>query len=250
MAGTDSDGSMTIDELAHEAGIPSSTVRLYQQRGLLPPPQRRGRVGYYGTEHRERLRLIAQLQDRGFSLAAIKDALDAWADGRSLGSLLGVADVVPSLVERPLRLSVAELAERFAGLGLTQEQLVKAVEIGLIELDGSEVVIRTPAFAELGPAVAALGVPIDVILEEYQATRDLVAAIAERFRAVFDQHVWAGFVASGMPADAVPRLTHDIERLAQLATEVVGAELHRRFATTAGLYLDRATRSVVEPRTT
>lgn len=230
---------VTIDQLAHEAGIPSSTVRLYQQRGLLPPPQRRGRVGYYGAQHQERLRLIAQLQERGFSLAAIKDALDAWAGGRSLGSLLGVADVAPGLVDQPLRLSVAELAERFAGLGLTQAHLLRAVEVGLVDLDGSDVVIRTPVFAELGPAIAGLGVPIDVILEEYEATRDLVATIAERFGAVFDRYLWAGFVAAGMPADAVPRLSGDIERLAELASGVVAAELRHRFAAIAAQYLDR-----------
>ena len=55
---------MTIDQLAHEAGIPTSTVRLYQNRGLLPAPLREGRVGFYNTGHRDRLRLIAHLQER------------------------------------------------------------------------------------------------------------------------------------------------------------------------------------------
>ena len=57
---------MTIYQLAHEAGIPTSTVRCYQNRGLLPPSRRRGRMGYYNAEHRDRLRLIAHLQERGF----------------------------------------------------------------------------------------------------------------------------------------------------------------------------------------
>ena len=41
-------------------------------------------MGYYNTEHRDRLRLIAHLQERGFSLAAIKETLDHWTEGRSL----------------------------------------------------------------------------------------------------------------------------------------------------------------------
>ena len=57
---------MTIYQLAHEAGIPTSTVRRYQNRGLLPPSRRRGRMGYYNAEHRDRLRLIAHLRERGF----------------------------------------------------------------------------------------------------------------------------------------------------------------------------------------
>ena len=46
---------MTIDQIAQHAGIPVSTVRLYQNKGLLPPPERRGRVGYYDAGHRGRL---------------------------------------------------------------------------------------------------------------------------------------------------------------------------------------------------
>ena len=57
---------MTIDQLAHEAGIPTSTVRLYQNRGLLLPSLRQGRMGFYNAEHRDWLRLIARLQERGF----------------------------------------------------------------------------------------------------------------------------------------------------------------------------------------
>lgn len=41
------DRGLTIDEIARDAGVPSSTIRLYQNKGLLPPPERRGRVGYY-----------------------------------------------------------------------------------------------------------------------------------------------------------------------------------------------------------
>ena len=61
----------TIDELGREFDIPASTVRMYQNRRLLPPPERRGRVGFYNDEHRSRLRMIAALQDRGFSLAVV-----------------------------------------------------------------------------------------------------------------------------------------------------------------------------------
>ena len=117
---TDDGVDMTIDQIAQHAGIPASTVRLYQNKGLLPPPERRGRVGYYGAGHRDRLRLIAHLQQRGFSLAAIKEALNSWNAGRSLDHLLGVSDIAPSLGREPLRLSPLELAQRFEGVDLTQ----------------------------------------------------------------------------------------------------------------------------------
>src|SRR5574337_1555530 len=81
----------SIDELGAAAGVPSRTVRLYQSEGLLPPPTRKGRVGVYGPSHLERLRLIAQLQDRGLRLRGIRDALHDVAKGRmTLDEWLGV----------------------------------------------------------------------------------------------------------------------------------------------------------------
>jgi hypothetical protein len=53
------DGLMTIEELARRADTATTTVRMYQTKGLLPPPERRERTGYYGKAHLSRLRLIA-----------------------------------------------------------------------------------------------------------------------------------------------------------------------------------------------
>ncbi len=238
VAPTNDDGvDMTIDQIAQHAGIPASTVRLYQNKGLLPPPERRGRVGYYRAGHLDRLRLIAHLQQRGFSLAAIKEALDSWNAGRSLDHLLGVSDIAPSLGREPLRLSSLELAQRFEGVGLTQADIQRAAEVGLVELDGAEVVISNEAFADIGPAVARLGVPVAEILDEYEALSTAVAEIADRFRAVFERHLWGPFVDRGMPTDEIPSLTADVGQLTELATSVVTAELHDRFAAFAAEYL-------------
>ena len=46
---------LTIDELAAHTGIKSSTIRMYRNQGLLPPPEIRGRVGYYGDGRLPRL---------------------------------------------------------------------------------------------------------------------------------------------------------------------------------------------------
>lgn len=230
----------TIDEIAHHAGIPASTVRLYQNKGLLPPPERRGRVGYYGSAHRERLRLIAHLQQRGFSLAAIKEALDSWNAGRTLDHLLGVNDIAPSLGREPVRLSLVELAARFDGAQLAPDDITRAVELGLITLDGADIVVSNGTFAEIGPAVARLGVPISEILDEYEALQTAVADIAARFRDIFERHLWQPFTDRGLPADGLPTLTFQVNQLTELATSVVTTELHDRFAAFAADFLARA----------
>ena len=98
-------------------------MRLYQNRGLLPPPRQEGRLGYYSSEHRDRLRPVAHLQERGFSLAAIKETLDHWTEGRSLAHLLGISQIAPSLERKPVHLSPEEFVERFAGVEITQQDI-------------------------------------------------------------------------------------------------------------------------------
>ena len=80
---------LTIDELAREAGMTVRNVRAHQSRGLLPPPEIRGRTGYYGTEHVDRLELIKDLQAEGFSLELIKRILDR-APGTTAAEILEV----------------------------------------------------------------------------------------------------------------------------------------------------------------
>ena len=46
----------SVDELAQAGETTVRNVRAYQDKGLLPPPERRGRVGVYRGEHLARLR--------------------------------------------------------------------------------------------------------------------------------------------------------------------------------------------------
>src|SRR5690349_8771195 len=95
---------MSVDELARRAGTLTSTVRMYQARSLLAKPVRAGRNARYGPQHLERLRLIERLQEQGFSLAGIKQLLDAWDTGGSLPDALGLRSG-----DAPLVLTPAEL---------------------------------------------------------------------------------------------------------------------------------------------
>ena len=229
-----------VDELAHDAGLPVSTVRMYQHRGLIDPPEKRGRVGYYNEGHRDRLTLIARLQDRGFSLAGIKQAIDSWNTGESLDELLDVGDIAPTLERKELRLNLAELAERFSGVELTQPDIQRAVEVGAVRIDGTEVIVANPPFATIGPAVAKAGIPISVMLDEYAAIREPIEHIADRFRRVFEEQLWDTFVEDGMPLDRIPELTEAASTLMQLATASVSAELNDRFAEFVGEYVETA----------
>ncbi|MFJ1461176.1 MerR family transcriptional regulator [Nocardia sp. N2S4-5] len=82
----------TIDELARAADTTVRSVRVYHERGLLPSPDVRGRIGYYDADHLNRLQTISRLLSRGMKLNGIRELLDAWDRGDGLAEVLGVAD--------------------------------------------------------------------------------------------------------------------------------------------------------------
>src|SRR3954452_16538382 len=107
-------GELDIDDLARQGGTTVRTVRMYQEKGLLPAPLRRGRKAAYRAEHLTRLRLVQRLADRGYSLAAIKDLINAWDAQHGLGHLLGIeAAVTEGGASEARRFTADELTEMF-----------------------------------------------------------------------------------------------------------------------------------------
>lgn len=230
----------TVDQLAHDHGLPVSTLRLYQNRGLLPPPVRRGRLGFYGPDHVARLELIGELQKRGFSLAGIKELLDGWQDGRSLNEVLGLA--TPAAVweiEAPVVVDPADLAARFAGQELSPELMRRVVELGLIELtEDGRLRILSPRFLEIGTRLTGLGFPVAEIIEEYEELSALTATIADRFTEMFRRNVWQQFADEGMPAAKVPEITASLQQLGPLAQAVLENAFGYALQASAQRFLD------------
>jgi DNA-binding transcriptional MerR regulator len=242
---------LTIEALATEVDLPYSTIRMYQNRGLLPPPERRGRVGYYGADHVARLHLIAQLKAKGYSLAAIKDLVETWQSGQSLTDALGVERSAAGVLDplTPIRLRPDELRTRLAGLDLSPETMARAYALGLVSYDDDVIVVHAPVFLEVGADLVAMGVPVDEVLDEYEHLRAVADELAERFAAVFERNLWQPFVDDGLPAARAPDLAASLERLAPLAESIVTATLRQALALVAARFLDRQAKALAEAPT-
>jgi DNA-binding transcriptional MerR regulator len=205
MATRPDDQQLTVDELARIAELPVRTIREYQTLRLLPPPRRAGRIGLYGAEHRERLQLIGRLQQRGYSLAGIKDLLEAWDSGANLPSLLGV-DIGPgALDETPLRLTRRQLSARLSGL--TATSLKRAGAVGLVEPDGpNHLLVRSPALLTLAADAVAAGVKLNDVLDLIGALRDELGALAETITQTIIERIWEPLVAQDRAAEIEPLL--------------------------------------------
>jgi DNA-binding transcriptional MerR regulator len=222
------DAEYTIDELARHVGLPSSTIRLYQQRGILPRPRRQGRTAFYDAGHVARIELVGRLQERGFSLASIADLVAEWEQGRDLDAVLGLERHVGSVrAIEPLRMTIAELAARFPTIELSTDDLRRAAELGLVDVDGEHVVVTTPAFLDVGAELVARGFPLGEVLDEAATLQAATNGIAERFAATFERNVWRPFVEAGLPAERFTEVTAALASLGPLAERIVAASLRR-----------------------
>jgi DNA-binding transcriptional MerR regulator len=84
--------SLTISQLAHEAGVHVETVRYYERRGLLREPPRTP-AGYrqYAAADLRRLQFIARAKQLGFTLAEVA-RLAGDHDGGASTSTDGASD--------------------------------------------------------------------------------------------------------------------------------------------------------------
>ncbi|MFF2997469.1 MerR family transcriptional regulator [Streptomyces sp. NPDC057950] len=221
-----------IEDLAHHSGATVRTIRAYQDRGLLPRPERRGRANVYADAHLARLRQIADLLDRGYTLASIKELLEAWDTGRGLGGILGLVAEVdgPWTDERAVRISRAELDERFGGRP-DDAAVADAVELGVLErVPGSADSFLVPSPQELSVAVElyAAGVPLSAISGHLRELRVKVEHIAARFLEFTTEHVFARYLGEHPPTDAgTAEAASLVRRLRPLAQQTVDAELAR-----------------------
>jgi DNA-binding transcriptional MerR regulator len=172
------DGELTVDELARRAGVPVRTIREYQTLGLLPSPERRGRIGIYGSPHVARLELIARLQHRGYSLAGIGDLLARWRDGADLGEVLGLAaDQLVHLDEPGSPATLDQLTRLLPDL--VPARLDDLLAVGVVEVCGPErYCIPSPSLMQLTVDTLAAGYPVDRILGLLRTIHDTTTAVA------------------------------------------------------------------------
>jgi DNA-binding transcriptional MerR regulator len=179
-----------VEQLAAACDVSVDTVRYYQSRGLLPQPEREGRVAWYGDTHAERIGRIRDLQRKGLTLAAI---------GRVVRGELGEADTDLASAVAEARGEVVEAQhlldlEDFAATSGVPASLIQAVEREGIRIgrrvDGE--MRYTVADTELVRTALRLlefGLPLGDLLELARDADGALRGLAERAVDLFDAHV-------------------------------------------------------------
>ena len=246
--GAAGDQEYTIDELARVAGTTVRNVRAYQDRGLIAPPVRRGRAGIYSEVHLGRLRIINQLLDRGFTIANIKELVDAWEQGQDLDHVLGLDSAIAGTwsIETPIYISPDEIADIF-GDGINEETLARALQVGLFEVEGDRIKVSSPRILQAGIELYKAGVPLGALLREIEVLREDTDRLTRSFVQLIANHLIEPISPKSLPSpEQIAHIGQVIERLRPLAEMVVNAEMAKGLRRHANVYIGDKFREILK----
>lgn len=183
----------TIDELAARTGMTVRTVRFYATEGLLPAPERRGRIAYYDARHRMRLELIRTLQEHGYTLAAIERVLERIpADAGPSEYAVQSAVLAPWLPDQSEELDRAGL-ERRIGRRLSDDELGNLATLGALDELGDGRFRTSPAVLGHAVELMRLPVPASVLHDSAAIISEHATAVADGLTEVFIKAIWGPY---------------------------------------------------------
>jgi DNA-binding transcriptional MerR regulator len=228
-----------VDQLAAAADISVDTVRYYQSLGLLSPPRREGRIGWYGPEHLDRLRQIRSLQRKGLSLTAIRRVArgDLGSADADLAAAVAAARGA-SHEDQPMTL------EQFSAASGVPTSLIQAVEREGIHLgrtiDGRE--LYTAADIDLVRRALRLlefGLPLGELLALAREAHDAMLGLAEHAVELFDEHVRKPIRdTAASDGTAAEQMVDAFQELLPAVTELVSRHFRRLLLEVAQEHLE------------
>lgn len=237
------EANLTVEQLAYETGMSVRNIRNHQSRGLLPPPEVRARVGYYGPEHLARLRLIQEMQAEGFKLSAISRLIGE--HGADADRFVGLRQAVtaPFATEAPEVYSREELAEKF---GVDDDKLLgKAQKLGLlVDLGEERFEAPSPALIRAAEEVLGMGIELPAALTVIEKLERNAQSSARTFVNLFVDELWKPFDDAGRPEDGWEDLIAAIGSLRPLAFDALNAT----FRLTLTTEIEKAFGEVLERR--
>ena len=180
-------------------------VRAHQSRGLLPPPEVRGRTGYYGAEHVARIELIRELQADGFNLELIRRLLES--AGSSTAALRFARACARRTATRRRRSSRQRSSPR-AGARTTRSCSSAPRSSGSCARSATGASRRSrPTLGRVSGELAELGISARQALEVAGSLRRHADSVARAYMKLFVEAVWKPFEAEGRPEERWPEVS-------------------------------------------
>jgi DNA-binding transcriptional MerR regulator len=218
-------GEYRIDDLARLAGTTTRNIRVYRDRGLLPPPLRVGRIALFNDTHLTRLRLITSMLDRGYNIAHVREMLSAWEEGKNLGDVLGLETAIVGTwtTEKPETMPLLD-AQRLVDDPRAFERLVA---LQVIRVDGERATVTRPKLIEAFNEIRGYGVELEKLVDLHEQIVPEIDKISDLLVRAGAEHVIDKIKpGQALPADAeIAELITMLVRFRTQAVATVAATL-------------------------
>ncbi len=221
-AAAETDGKMTIGELARRTGMTIRNIRAHQTRGLLPPPEVQGRTGYYNEEHVARIELTREMQAEGLNLEAIRRVLES--TGGSSKEMVDFARAVraPFEDETPEIFSAADFAEAWKVKAVDDRLLKKAEKLGVLRaLPDGQVEVISPRLHRAAARMIEFGISPTAAVAVAGKLHEHADAVARAYVDLFTEQVWEPFDKAGRPDEDWHTVLEALEALRPLASDAL-----------------------------
>jgi DNA-binding transcriptional MerR regulator len=205
---------LSLEELTTRTGVSVRNIRFYTTKGLVPPPLRRGRSGYYTSDHVARLELVRELQSHGFTLAAIERYVANIPDDATPEDIaLHRTMLAPWQADAPVEMSRAELEKR-AGRALDEADLTTLAALNIVfRTKRGRFEVALPQLS-VGVGLLDLGFPTEAAIAAGDVYARHGREIAEELYELFRTMVWPAYKESGASPE---KLRGVVERLKPLS---------------------------------
>ncbi|MBI3648324.1 MAG: MerR family transcriptional regulator [Actinobacteria bacterium] len=178
-----------VEQLAAACGVSVDTVRYYQSLGLLPAPEREGRVAWYGPEHAVRIREVRALQKKGLTLAAVNRVIRGEL-GRADADLAAAVAAERGGADSEELLTLEEFASR-SGVPASLIQAVEreGVPFGRRVGDEARYTAGDIEIVRVALRLLEFGLPLPDLLTLAREANEAMSGLAERAVELFDERV-------------------------------------------------------------
>jgi DNA-binding transcriptional MerR regulator len=218
-------GEYRIDDLARLAGTTTRNIRVYRDRGLLPPPLRVGRIALFNDTHLTRLRLITSMLDRGYNIAHVREMLSAWEEGKNLGDVLGLETAIVGTwtTEKAETMPLVD-AQRLVD---DPDAFERLVALQVIRIDDDRATVTRPKLIEAFNEVRGYGVKLEKLVDLHEQIVPEIDKISDLLVRAGAEHVIDKIKpGQALPADAeIAELITMLVRFRSQAVATVTATL-------------------------
>ncbi|QCH26028.1 MerR family transcriptional regulator [Mycobacteroides salmoniphilum] len=214
---------LTIDQLAQRVAMTARNIREWQTLGLVPPPERRGRVGIYSDDHIAIINHVKNLKSQGFPLDVIRRVIDSGGGSEDSVRKMVTEALSPFATGEPVILPRAELVQR---LGEAADTAL--AEAGLLtDVDTQTVSVRDAETLDAIQLLVTAGMSLTRISETLREVDRLQHQIAQLLLGAYVADVWQPFAESGYTSTDWATIADNASRAKQLTVTLASRLLAR-----------------------